>query len=238
MAGSAKHNSLAFVKRQYEWDWSGAEAEYRKAIDFSPNYGTAHHWYAMLMCQLGRHEEAAKEVTRALELDPLSIIINTNVAWVYYFAGQYDRAIEQFRKTLEMDPGYAVAHMRLGETYIQKRMYEQAVAEMRKAVAASPESTETLAGLAYACGMSGNTREAEDILQKLLTLPKDQYAPPYEIAAIYVSLGQKERALDWLDRGYLERATMVFIKVDPRLSGLRAEPRYQAILKKMKLDLP
>jgi TolB-like protein/Flp pilus assembly protein TadD len=231
------HNSLAFVKRQYEWDWPGAEAEFRKAIEFSPNYGTAHHWYALLMCQLGRHEEAVKEVARALELDPLSIIINTNVAWVYYFAGQYDRAIEQFRKTLEMDPGYAVAHMRLGETYTQKRMFEQAVAELRKAVALSPESTEILARLAYACAVSANTREAEDILQKLLTLPKDEYVSPYDIAAVYVSLGQKARALDWLEKGYDERANMVFVKVDPRLTSLHTEPRYQAILKKMKLGL-
>jgi eukaryotic-like serine/threonine-protein kinase len=229
------HASLAYLKRQYEWDWPGAEAEFRKAIEFSPNYATAHHWYAMLLSQLARHEEAVARVARALELDPLSLIINTNVAWAYYFARQYDRAIEQFKRTIEMDLGYAVAHMRLGQTYIQKGMLEQAVAEFRKAVALSPESTEILAGLAHACAVSGNTREAGEILQKLSTLPSDQYVSPYDLAVAHAGLGQNARALDLLEKGFGERANMVFIKVEPRLDGLRAEPRFQAILRKMNL---
>ena len=231
------HNSLAFVKRYFEWDWTGAEKEYRRAIELSPNYATAHHWYALHLGQMGRFDEAIKEIQRALELDPLSLIINTNVAWSYHFARQYDRAIDQFRKTLDMDPNYSVAHMRLGDAYIQKKMYEEALSELQRAVALSPESMEALADLGYAYGLAGQRGEAENVLAKLTEYAKDRYVSSYDLAVFYLGLGQKNQVLDLLDKAFEERASyLAYILIDRRLDSLRPEARFKAIIQKLKLE--
>ena len=231
------YTSLGFVKRHFDFDWEGADLDFRKAIEFSPNYGTASRWYTLLLCGLGRHEEAKREIARAQELDPLSIIISTNVAWIHYYAGEYDRAIEQFRKTLDMDPDYALAHIRLDKTYVQKRMLGQAIAEFERALALSPDNTEMQAGLAAAYAIAGKVRESEDILKKLLALPEDQYVSPYDIGTAYLALGRKAVALDWLEKAVDERASPApYIKVDPALNPLRNEPRFKALLAKVRLD--
>jgi len=231
------HNSLAFVKRYYDWDWIGAEKEYQRAIELSPNYATAHHWFGLHLAQMGRFDEAMKEIQRAIELDPLSIIINTNVAWIYYFARQYDQAIGQFRKTLDMDPNYAVAHMRLGDAYIQKKMYQEAISELQRAVALSPESMDALGDLGYAYGVAGQRSEAEKVLAKLTEYAKDRYVSSYDLAVLCLGLGQKDRALDLLDKAYEERASYVtFVRADPRVDGLRSEARFKSLLKKLKLE--
>jgi serine/threonine protein kinase/Flp pilus assembly protein TadD len=231
------HNSLAFVKRYYDWDWVGAEKEYQRAIELSPNYATAHHWYALHLGQMARTDEALKEIHRAFELDPLSIIINTNVAWINYFARQYDQAINQFRKTLDMDPNYAVAHMRLGESYIQKKMYQDALSELQRAVSLSPESMDVLAELGYAYGVAGQRSEAEKVLAKLSEYAKDRYVSSYDLAVLYLGLGQKDRALDLLDKAYEERASyLAFLMGDPRVDSLRLEPRFKALMTKLKLE--
>ena len=231
------HNSLAYVKRYYDWDWVGAEKEFQRAIELSPNYATAHHWFGIHLAQMGRTDEALKEIHRALELDPLSIIINTNVAWIYYFARQYDQAIGQFKKTLDMDPNYAVAHMRLGEAHIQKKMFGEALSELRRAVSLSPESMDILAELGYAYGVAGQRSEAERILAKLGEYAKDRYVSFYDLAVLYLGLGQKDRALGLLDKAYEERASyLAFLKGDPRMDSLRSEPRFKALMAKLKLE--
>jgi len=231
------HNSLAFEKRYYEWDWAGSEREHKRAIELSPNYATAHHWYALFLSVLGRHDEAIIEMRRALELDPLSLIINTNVAWCYYFARRYDEAIGQFQKTLEMDPNYALVHSRLGDTYVQKGMSREAISELGKAVSLSPYSTEILAHLGYAYGISGNRDEAGKILEKMLGDSAKLYVSQYDLALVFLALGQKDKALDHLERAYEERASyLTIIKVDPWLDGLRSEPRFKALLAKLKLQ--
>jgi serine/threonine protein kinase/tetratricopeptide (TPR) repeat protein len=231
------HNSLSFVKRYYDWDWIGAEKEIQRAIELSPNYATAHHWFGLYLAPMGRIDEALKEIHRALELDPLSIIINTNVAWTYYFARQYDRAIDQFRKTLDMDPNYAVAHMRLGEAYIQKKSYEEALSELQRSVSLSPESMDILAELGYAYGIAGQRSEAEKVLAKLTEYTKEKYVSSYDFAVVYLGLGQKDQALDLLDKAYEERASyLVFLKVDPRMDSLRSEPKFKALIAKLKLE--
>lgn len=231
------HNSLAFVKRYYDWDWVGAEKEYQRAIELSPNYATAHHWFGLHLAQMSRTGEASKEIHRALELDPLSIIINTNVAWISYFARQYDQAIDQFKKTLDMDPNYAVAHMRLGESYIQEKMYGEALSELQRAVSLSPESMDILAELGYAYGVAGQRSEAQKVLAKLSEYAKDRYVSSYDLAVLYLGLGQKDRALDLLDKAYEERASyLAFLKGDPRVDSLRLEPRFKALAAKLRLE--
>ncbi|GAH12575.1 unnamed protein product, partial [marine sediment metagenome] len=127
------YTSLAFARRYYEYDWDATEKEYKKALKYTPGYATAHHWYGIHLSGLGRHDEALKEIKIAQKLDPLSIIINTNEAWMYYFARQYYRAIEQFKKSLEMDPNFAVTHLRLGRTLLQKGLHDEAIEEFQKA---------------------------------------------------------------------------------------------------------
>ena len=228
------HTSLAFIKRYYNFDWTAAEREYKLAIEFSPNYATAHHWYALYLSVLERHDEALAEIKRAVELDPLSLIINTNVAWVHYFARDYDRAIEIFKKTLEMDPNYALAHMRLGLAYLEKKSFGEVIAELEKAVDFSLGNTEILAALGHALAVSGNKAGAEKILATLNELSRNSYVSAFDKATIYLGLGNDDNALKYLEKAYEERAGYIsIIKVDPRFERLRANPRFIALLKKI-----
>lgn len=231
------HHSLAYVMRYYEYDWAGAEREHQRGLELSPNYATGHHWYANYLTALGRHEEARREIRRAQELDPLSLIINTNVAWGLYLARRYDEAIDQFIKTLEMDPNYAIAHSRLGDTYVQKGMSEEAISELKKAADLSPASTEIQAHLGYAYGMSGNSGEAGKILNKLVEDSAKGFVSECDLALVCLGLGQKEKALDHLESGYEQRAGyMTNTNVDPSLDALRPEPRFKSIVAKMGLS--
>ena len=228
------HNSLAFVLRYYDWDWAESMRAHKRAIELSPNYATAHHWYALLLSVIGRHEEAISRIKRAKELDPLSLIINTNVAWCLFFARRYDEAIVQFNKTLEMDPNYAVALSRLGDTYVQKRMYKEAISSFEKAVASSPHNTEILAHLGYAHGISGNREEAGKIMRRLLDDSAKFYVSEYDLALVFLGLGQKDDALDHLEQAYEKRASyLTLISVDPVLDALRSEPRFKSIISKL-----
>ena len=230
------HNSLAMIKRNYDFDWPGAEKEFKLAIEFSPNYATAHHWYALFLSGLGRHSEALIEIRRAAELDPLSLIINTEVAWAKYFAGDYDRAVEAFKKTLEMDPGYALAHQRLGQTYLEQGSYGKAIAELEKAVALSPGNTEVLAALGHGFAVSGERNEAIKMLNRLNEISKDSYVSAYDTATIYLGLGDDDKAIVYFEKAYEERAGyIIFIKADPRLQRLHPNSAFIALLKKMNL---
>lgn len=228
------HTSLAFAQQRYDWDWSGAEKEFKRAIELNPGYATGHHWYALYFSPLGRHEEAIAEIERARELDPLSLIINTNVAWVYWLARQYDRAIGQFRKTVEMDPSFGLAHERLGLAYEQKGMYEEATAAFRKAMALLGDNTEVVAALGHALGVAGRRDDAQKVLVELQRLSTRKYVSSYDVAVVYLGLGDKGQALTWLEKACQERAGgLLYAKVDPRLDPLRSDPRFQDLLRRM-----
>jgi eukaryotic-like serine/threonine-protein kinase len=231
------YTSLGFIKRYFDFDWAGAERDFRKSIELSPGYATAYHWYALLLTTVGRHDEAKATILRAQELDPLSLIISTNVGWVEQFARRYDASIEQLNRTLQMDPNYPTALGRRGEALLRQSKADLAVADFSKGVGLAPEDTELRAGLAAAYAVAGRQRESEEILKTLLARPAEEYVSPYDIAIIYAALGQKATALDWLDRAFDGRAgRMAWIKVDPALDSLRAEPRFKAILARMGLD--
>jgi TolB-like protein/Flp pilus assembly protein TadD len=230
------HASLAHIKFQYDRDWTGAERAFKRAIELHPNYADAHHWYALCLMWMGRQDEALGEIQRARELDPLSFTINTNVAWILAIGQQYEQAIEQCRKTLEMDPNFALGRYRLGQTYVLSGTYSEAVAELKKAVAlsGSPRAMAEL-GLAYALG--GNRSEALELLGQLKEQSKQRHISPFNLAVIYGGLGDKGRALDWLERAYEERSpSLNLLKLSPAFTSLRGDARFDAMVRGLGLE--
>jgi class 3 adenylate cyclase/Tfp pilus assembly protein PilF len=230
------HTSLGLVRFQYERDWSGAEREFKRAIELNPNYAPAHQFYADFLKAMGRFDEALSQMKQAQEIDPLSLAISTGVGHVLYLSRRYDLAIEQYRKTLEMDPNFIQARLWFGRPYLQKGMYNEAIAELREAVKLSSESTISLAVLGHAYASAGNEEEAVKNLDKLMERSKRQYLPAYWIALVYIGLGDKERAFEWLERAYQDRSSwLVWMKVEPRFDVLRSDPRFASLLSRMGL---
>jgi len=232
------HTSLAAVREFYDWDWLAAEREYKRAIERNPSYAPAHHRYAEYLSYMGRHEESIAEVKRAKELDPLSLIINAVVGEVYYFARQYDQAIEASQRVIEMDPNFVVAHFLLAFPYAQKAMYNEAIAEAQKAMDLAGGGIPLfVAQLGTIYSYSGKRDEAKKVLDELYELSKHRYVSPFYTALIYVGLGQKDQAFEWLEKAHEEHDhPLETLKVDPMLDSVRSDPRYTALLKKMGLE--
>ncbi len=230
------HSSLGIVRFQYDWDWSLAEAEFKRAVELNPNYPTAHQFYADYLKAMGRFEEALAEMRFAQVLDPLSLSINTGLGHVLYLSRQYDLAIEQYQKTIRLDPTYVQARLWFGRPYLQKGMYKEAIAELEQAVTLSGGSTISLAMLGHARASAGERNEVEKILEKLLERSKGQYVPSYWIAVLYVGLKDKEQALVWLERAFQDRSSwLVWINVEPRFDFLRSDSRFSSLVARMRL---
>jgi serine/threonine protein kinase/tetratricopeptide (TPR) repeat protein len=229
------HTSLAAVQAFYDYDIVSSEREFKRALELNPGSASAHQWYAWYLFVLKRPEEALREIRRAQELDPLSLLINGEVGMAYYFARQYDRAIEEDKKAVEMDPNNSFARIGLTRNYIQIRKYEEAIATASKP---EPDDSYLLASLGEAYARSGKTAEAQKVIDKLNELTKQRYVPPYAVAWIYVGLGQKQQALDWLEKSYANREdTMIWLNSDPSLDDLRSEPRFQNLVRRVGLPL-
>ncbi len=228
--------SLAFVQLYYDWNWKDAHENFKKAVELSPGYPTAHHWYAEYLTVVGLIDEAIVEAKRALEFDPFSLIINVLLGWAFHYSYQYDHAIEQYLKTLEMDPNFAPAHFFLGMTYVQKAMFEEAFEEFQKAKVLFGDSTLTNAALWHAYARRGKTDEVQKVLDELAKISQQIYVPLYYVAAVYADAGDKERAFHWLGKCFEEREMwLAFLKVDPIWSDLRTDPRFNELLKKIGL---
>jgi len=231
------HTALAYTKLYYDWDWPGAEREFRLSLQLNASYPTTPHWYAEYFAAMGRLDEAVAEKKKASQLDPLSMIINTTIGWMDYFAHRYDQAIEQIKKALEIDPNFVPAHYWLGQACLLKGSFPEAILEFQKAMNLSKGSAYTVAGLAHAYAVSGQIAEAQNLLDRLIELSKTKYVSAYDIAEVYASLGKQDLALDWLEKAYEERSrALVFLKVEPKVDGLRAKPRFREIIKKMGLE--
>ena len=230
------HAVLAEVKALYDLDWTGAEKGFKRAIGLNPSYATAHQWYGLYLARLGRFNEAFVEMKKAQELDPLSLMIDSLVGWVFLQARRYDDAIEQLRQTLAVDPSFAYAHCVLGRTYVEKRMYREAIAEFH----AGPETEQSLwcvATLGHAYAVSGRQAEAQKILDELLARSKRGYFPSWTIATIYIGLGDKDRAFEWLGKAIEERGeNTVWLKVAPVYDPLRSDPRFADLLRRLNLQ--
>jgi eukaryotic-like serine/threonine-protein kinase len=233
------HASLAWVKTIYDWDRSGGEKEFQRAIELDPAYATAHFWHSLALVSMGRSEEAIAEQKRALQLDPLSLIINRVLGIDFYYARHYDQAIEQEKLTLEMDPNFAFVHMNLGQAYVQKSMYKEGMAEFEKELVVSPLHPYALSELGYAYGVAGRSAEARKVLDQLNAISEQKYVPAISRVRVYVGLGDKEKAFEWLGKAYEDRSigsSFVTIKMDPIYDPLRSDPRFTDLLRRMNLQ--
>jgi tetratricopeptide (TPR) repeat protein len=225
------HASLGLVKFYYEWDWNGAEAEFKKALELNPGYAQAHQYYADFVKSFGRFDEALDEMKKALTLDPLSYSINTGIGHVLYLSRQYDLAIDQYRKVVESDPSFVPARLWFGRPYLQKGMFKEAIEQVEEAVKLSHETTVSLATLAQAFAAAGRIADAKKLLDKLLTRGTQQYVPSYWIALVYTSMGNKDEAMKYLERAFLERSSwLVWANVEPRFDSLRSDAPFASLL--------
>jgi DNA-binding winged helix-turn-helix (wHTH) protein/TolB-like protein/Tfp pilus assembly protein PilF len=232
------HAALAHVKVNYDWEWSDAEKEFRLSIELKPDYATAHQWYAIhYLTPTGRFEEAIQEMKRALDLEPTSLVMNTFLGATLYVAGRYDDAIEQCRKTIQMDSNFAVAHWHLGLAYEQKGMFDEAIAELQKAINLSGNSPLMIAALGHAYAKGGKRNEANRILDELQELSAVRYVSSYELAAMYVALGDREQAFQRLETAYKERSFhLINLKVRPDFAPLQSDPRFHDLERRIGLS--
>jgi eukaryotic-like serine/threonine-protein kinase len=229
------HTSLAFVHFRYDWNWEQAEKEYKRAIALNPNYATGYHWYGMFLNSMGRVEEARQRFTKALELEPLSIIINANFGYHYYLARQYDQAAKQLTATLEMDPNCAQAHFILGMVYLRQPKLGDAIAELRKAVTLEGYCSRYVAEFGIALATAGKHSEASRILDDMEELSQRRYVSPSWRAILLDALGgRREETIEALEKAYEARdAQLSDLKVDPGCDPFRSNRRFQALLRRM-----
>ena len=228
------HASLGMISFFTDWDGAAAEQEFQRALALQPNYATAHHWYALDLAAMGRMDQASYEVHKAQSLDPLSSMIATNVGWVYYLNRQYSEAEQAFRKVLEVDPGFVRAHTRLGITLLTEGKNQAAKQELQQALALSGDPY-VKGLLAQTLAVSGNRGEANRMLAELIEDAKTRYVQPFGVALAYLGLGQRDKALEWLQKAFDDHtSTMVWAKIDPELDQLRDTPELKAMLSQMK----
>jgi serine/threonine-protein kinase len=233
------HASLGWIAANYDWEWTRAESQYKRALELNPSYATAHQWYSELLTYMGRHDEAIAQGRRALELDPLSLIINNDLGQVYYFARRYIEAIYQLRKTLEMDPSFAIAHYFLSLAYAHRASYDKAIDEAQKAMSLAGEGdTLILSQLGIIYSLSGEGGKARGVLDRLFEMSADRYVSPFRVALIYAGLGENDRAFAWLESAFEERDhKLETLRVHPALDGLRGDPRFAHLLDKTGLNM-
>ncbi len=232
---SAEGHAALGMLLLFDAKFSPSELEFRRAIDLNPNYATAHHWFGnSFLVTLGRFDEAIKEGQRAVELDPLSLIINSDLGSTFMIARRYDEAIAQLRRTLLLDGNFAYAHWNLGEALYLKGDVKAAIAEYEKAAALDDDpQIQALLGRAYA--ETGKTEQARAILRKLEEMGRQHYVRTYLFAVLYTGLGEKGKAMDYLEKAYDngESPDALWLKVDPIFDPLREEPRFRQIVAKM-----
>jgi serine/threonine protein kinase/Flp pilus assembly protein TadD len=232
------HAVLGLLLSSFRWDWDGAEREYKRAIELNPNYPTTYHWYCILLRTEGRFDQALATITRAQELDPLSLVIGWNVAEILTLMQRYDQAREQYRKMLELDPNFPGARIGLGWLHVQQGKYPEAIKEFQAVrQILGPDDSYGLEALGYMYAKSGKKEEAVKVLNHLLALSKQGSSVSVEIAVVYAALEEKEKAFEWLERGSDEKNPLIgYLRVDPEWENLRGDPRYAALLRKLGLD--
>jgi serine/threonine-protein kinase len=227
--------SLAVMKHRFLWDRLAAEVDFRRALELKPSYATAHMWYGIFLMSLGRFVESSAEMEEAEKLDPLSLIIATNIGENLYFARRYDESIDRLSKALEIEPNFGPAHAWLGFAYLQKRECRQAIGEFEKLATLEPREPTPRPALARAYAIAGQRSKAQGILQELTKSAEPRSA--FYIAAAYASLGENESALNWLEKAIDEcDSKLAYLKLHPAFDSLRGEPRFKEVLRRVGLE--
>jgi tetratricopeptide (TPR) repeat protein len=228
------HNSLAFCLDGYDWNFDAADREFRRAIELNPGYAPAHHWYSWHLVLLGRNNEAIAEMKKAESLDPLSLIINADLAELLLIVHFPDESIQQSRKTIDLDPGFPAAHNQLAQAYLAKHMFGEAIAELQKAIRLSGDSPIFAANLARAYVATNRRAEAAELLNDLKRSSVPNYPLAAEIAMVYTALGDKNQAMTWLEKGYEERFNPGVL-LRPCFDPLRSDPRFRDLVRRVGL---
>ena len=230
------HTALGRSLFLFDWDFIGAEREFKRAVELKPDSAIAHRSLANYLSALGRHQEAIAEAKRALQLDPLTTTTNNTVGQVYLYARQYDQAIEQYRKLLEMDRGSALGYRSLSSAYMYKGQYQEALATAQAGLKIAPDDPAELAQLGQAYIKVGQLDEAQKILAQLLTLAKQREMSGSSIAPLYAALGDKDQAFAWMEKAYEARSlSILYLKVSPRFDDLRSDPRFADLVRRVGL---
>jgi len=228
------HNALGLVRLEYHRDWAAAEREFKRALALNPSNATAHQLYAYYLGAMLRRDESITHGRQAVELDPLSVFRHADLGLMLYLVHDYDRATEQLQKTLEMDSSADFAHWTLGLAYVRKARFQEAITHMEKAVELSGAIPMYLAGLGYARAVAGERQAAMEILEQLNDSSRQQYVSPYFVAMVHAGLGEKEKALDRLDKAYEDRGNwLAYVRLQPEFESLHSEPRFQDLLRRM-----
>ena len=230
------HATLGLIKFRHDWDFAGAEREFRRSLELDANYSESHQWYAFFLLAVGRRNEADAEMMRAQALDSLSITFNSNFALYLFFTRQFDQSVQQCRKTLEMEPNSFLSRYALGLSYEQQGLNTEAISEFQKAEELSPDDAATIAALGHALPKAGGVKDARELLRKLEEAAKESYVPPYGIAVLHAGLGEKAQTLEWLERAFQDRSLKpVWLKFDPRLDSLRQDVKLTDLIRRVGL---
>ena len=230
------HTAMGSAKHFYEYDWAGAEREFKRAIELNPNYATAYQWYSQMLDADGRLDEALEEHQHALVTDPLSLIIASGTGHKLYLLRRYDEAAASLRNALEMDDNFANSHWNLGLVYAQLKDFPSAVRELQKADTLFRGNPIVLGALGYVYAVSGDQIRARKVLLQLENQARERYVNPEAFALVYAGLGNKDKAVEWLKRAIDDRQGLVtFIKSEPMLDNLRSDPRFEDLLRQMGL---
>jgi DNA-binding winged helix-turn-helix (wHTH) protein/Tfp pilus assembly protein PilF len=229
------HASLGLVKLYFEWDWPGADTEFKRAIALDPDYAPTHEWYSIYLLAAGRAAEAFLEIQLARQRDPLSLPINTDLGFHHYYTGRYDEAVKQLKFVLEMNRDFPPAHLWLGRTLQELGSFDDALAEFRRVEELLREWPVSIAARGFVAAAAGRTDEAREILAELERMASRRFVTSYGIALVHAGLGQHDAAFAHLDGAFDERSHwLVWLRLDPRWSALRADPRFAELVRRMR----
>ena len=228
------HVNLGVVKMQYDWDWAGAEQEFRRAIALEPSFAPAHRIYGWLLIALGRIEEAQAALRRPLAADPTNDFNLMELGLSHYFAREYEQAVEQCRRAIGLDPTLYWSHMVLGWAQTLRGDFTAAIAGLHQANRLN-DNPQVIASLGHAYALAGRRAEAQKVLALLEETSRRRYVSPYDVATVYAGLGEKEQALLWLEKACDDRSgwLALWVKVDPKFDSLRSVPRFQNLLRRV-----
>jgi len=230
------HASLGLMKQNFDWDWVGAEKEFRRATELNSNYPTAHHWYGLFLCQMKRNDEGIREGRLAQTLDPLSPIINTSLGVTLMSAGEYGSGFELLKRTFELAPTFPEPHLWVSKAYGGRGLYSQAMSEAQQAASYSGRAPRYVAGVGDALAAAGKKAEAHSIIDELVRSSKSGHVSPFYIAEVYSTLGERDQAFEGLEKAYqLRDGELVWILIDPSFDNIRSDSRYADLLRRMGL---